>query len=145
VDVLTLESLLGGWELAELRSLLPTYLTILAAGIESTGDTEGARSRYERALAVAEATGMRMYDAEIARRMAHLATDAATTTEALASALALAVAQGARPFQLRIALDLHDLRGDAALDDLRTAVDSFRPDASYPELDEARNRIRRSA
>jgi hypothetical protein len=59
----------------------------------------------------------------------------------LTSALDLARSQGAKPFELRIALDLHDLQGSAALDVLRQAVGGFRADASYPELDDARARL----
>ena len=57
---------------------------------------------------------MRFYDAETMRRIAHLAPDRDQTVSELRAALDLARSQGARPFELRIALDLHELLGGDA-------------------------------
>ena len=53
---------------------------------------------------------MRFYDAETLRCRAHLAEQTDEVVRQLEEALALARRQGARPFALRIALDLHDIR-----------------------------------
>jgi class 3 adenylate cyclase len=134
-----LGSLVGAWEMLELRCMLSFYLTTLGALMADAGDVDGARERYDAALALAEATGMHCYDAETLRRRAHL--DPATSVADLVTALELARSQGAKPFELRIALDLHDLRGSSGLDVLQRAVEGFRDTASYPELDDARARL----
>jgi hypothetical protein len=134
-----LGSFVGAWQMVELRCLLPFYITTVGALLDDAGDPTMARERYEESLAVAATTGMRFYDAETRRRLALQDPDHAVT--GLREALALARHQGARPFELRIALDLHDLQGGAAVADLRAAVAGFRDDASYPELDQARSRL----
>ncbi len=72
--------------------------------------------------------------------------------EALAEvrrALEIARSQGARVWELRSALTWHDLgrrvgEEDHAAASLKDLVDSFSPDASWPELDEARRRVSRA-
>jgi hypothetical protein len=135
----TLGSLVGAWQMLELRCMLTFYLTTLGALMADAGDRDAARQRYEESLTLAEVTGMHFYDAETLRLRAHL--DPATTVGGLTTALDLARSQGAKPFELRIALDLHDLQGSGARDVLQRAVDGFRADASYPELDGARTRL----
>jgi hypothetical protein len=134
-----LGSLVGAWQMLELRCLLTFYLTTVGALLAAAGDLDGARGRYEESLALAETTGMHCYDAETLRLRAHL--DPTATVAGLTAALDLARIQGARPFELRIALDLHDLQGSNALGALQQAVDGFRADASYVELDDARARL----
>ncbi|MDQ2648442.1 MAG: AAA family ATPase [Actinomycetota bacterium] len=136
-----LSALVGAWQMVDLRSCLTIYHTVLGHMTHGSGDLSAARDRYEESLELARNTGMRFYDAETLRLRAHLADSDANVIQELHEALDLARSQGASPFELRIALDLHDLQGTAALDVLRTAVDGFRADASYVELDEARRRI----
>jgi hypothetical protein len=84
---------------------------------------------------------MAFFDAESRRCQAHLAHDRDDVTRRLHEALDLARRQGARPFELRIALDLSDIRGETAAPELSAAVAGFRADASYRELDDARARL----
>jgi hypothetical protein len=84
---------------------------------------------------------MRFYDAETARRVAHLASEPEAKIAGLRDALELARLQAARPFELRIALDLHELLGEDARPPLELAMAAFPPDASTIELEKARERM----
>lgn len=136
-----LGSLVAAWQAVDLRMCLTIHLTLLGRLCAQAGDVEGANDRYEESLELARSTGMRFYDAETLRCRAHLAGDIAEVLRGLEIALAVARDQGARPFELRTALDLYDIRGEAAAAQLRDAVEGFHPDASYPELDDARARL----
>ena len=136
-----LAGLVGMWQAVDLLVFLPYYLTMTGAALAAADDREGARSRYEEALALGDRTGMLFYAAEATRRLALLADDASQRDAQLRSALEIARAQGARPFELRVALDLHDLNGSAATPLLEAALRDFSPEASSPEIDAARARI----
>ncbi|MFL6088582.1 MAG: ATP-binding protein [Aeromicrobium sp.] len=138
-----LGSLIDACRAVEYRNFLTVYITVLGRLAAKAGDVESARVHYEESLELAESTGMRFYDAETLRCRAHLADQADQVVRGLTEALALARQQGTRPFELRIALDLHDVRGEAAAAELRAAVDGFAADASYAELDDARSRLAR--
>jgi class 3 adenylate cyclase len=137
----TLATMVTMWQAVELFVFLPYYLTMTGAALAAADDEEGARSRYEEALALGDRTGMRFYAAETTRRLAHLADDASCRDAQLRSAFDLARAQGARPFELRIALDLHELHGVAARPILEAAVGRFAPRSSSADLDAARARL----
>jgi hypothetical protein len=94
------------WKMLEIRVFLPFYLTTTGAVLAACGDADGARGRYEESLRLAAQTGMRFYDAETIRHLAHLEADRETRLATLDTALDLAQAQAARPFEQRIALDL---------------------------------------
>ena len=94
------------WQMLELRLFQPFYLTMTGALLAAARDFDGARERYEQSLQLAADTGMRFYDAETRRRLAHLEADRDAVVAALRSALDLARSQAARPFEQRIALDL---------------------------------------
>lgn len=99
------------WQMLELHVFLPFYLTTIGALLAAAGDANGAFERYDESLELAQRTGMRFYDAETKRRVAHLAPDQEAVAAALSNALDLARSQAARPFELRIARDLRELRG----------------------------------
>ena len=129
------------WNMLELRIFVPFYLTTIGALLAAAGDAAAARERYDESLRLAAETGMRFYDAETMRRLAQLEPDRAMVVAALRRALELARSQAARPFELRIALDLHDLLGDEARPLLTQAMQAFADDAAAAELDEARSRV----
>jgi hypothetical protein len=134
----SLAGLISLWQAVELVILTPFYLTTTAAALAAAGDLEGARDRLVEAIAVGDQTGMQFYDAEARRRLARLADDDTDVSVGLWSALEVARAQGARPFELRIALDL-DARGEpGGRDALEVAVAGFRPDAELADLARAR-------
>jgi len=138
-------SALGGfiefWKALDTRIFLPFYLTTCGALLAASGDPDGARGRYEESLQLAAETGMRFYDAETARRVAHLAPDAESKIAGLRDALELARSQGARPFELRIALDLQELVGEDARPSLERAMAAFPQGATTIELEKARARV----
>ena len=86
---------------------------------------------------------MRFYDAETRRAArAARARRRRRRRTGCEAALALARDQGARPFELRIALDLDELDAAAeAATALEAAVAGFRPDAELADLDAARARL----
>jgi class 3 adenylate cyclase len=129
------------WQMLDLRVFLPFYLTTIGALLAASGDAGAARQRYEESLALAAETGMRFYDAETTRRLAHLAIDRADELATLHAALDLARAQAARPFELRIALDLHARCGEAARPLLERAMFAFDGGAATTELEDARARV----
>ncbi len=129
------------WKALELRLFLPFYLTTCGALLAASGDPDGARRRYEESLQLAVETGMRFYDAETARCVAHLASEPEAKIVGLRDALELARSQAARPFELRIALDLHDLLGEDARPPLELAMAAFPEDARTIELEKARARV----
>ncbi len=133
---------LGGladlWQAMELLVLLPYYMTVAGAALAAAGDVDGATARYAQAHTLAGQTGMCFYEAETARREAFLATDSTRVRRGLRSALHLARGQCARPFELRIALDLHSLEGDGAGPLVETALRGIADDASSVDIDAAR-------
>jgi class 3 adenylate cyclase len=137
----TLSSLVGAWQAFELRNCLTIYLTMLGRLAAEAADSEGAQVHFAESLELARTTRMHFYDGETLRCRAHLADQTEEVVRQLDEALAVARKQGARPFALRIALDLHDIRGEAAAAELRAAVDGFSADASSAELDKARARL----
>ncbi|MEQ1787493.1 MAG: hypothetical protein ABL966_10595, partial [Acidimicrobiales bacterium] len=141
VQAATLGVFIGMWQMVELLVLLPYYLTASARALATGGDREGARARCSEATDLAGRTGMRFYEAETAR-VAALLSDGDDAVEAgLRAAHAIARRQGARPFELRVALDLHDLLGDPARPLLQAAVDGFAADAVLGDLTRARQRL----
>jgi hypothetical protein len=129
------------WKALGLQVFLPFYLTTCGALLAASGDPNGARRRYEESLELAAQTGMRFYDSETARHLAHLASEPDAKAAALGDALELARSQGARPFELRIALDLHELLGGQARPALELAMAAFPEDARTIDLENARSRI----
>jgi class 3 adenylate cyclase len=136
-----LGSLIEAWHAVEYRNCLTIYMTMLGRLAARNGDAADARSCFQQSLDLANSTGMRFYDAETLRCLAHLADGSDELVRGLENALQVARTQGARPFELRIVLDLYRLRGEAAAGALQAAVNGFQSDASYPELDEARARL----
>ncbi len=137
----SLSAMIEFWQALELRIFLPFYLTTIGALLAASGDAEGAGRRYEESLELAARTGMRFYDAETARLMANLASDRESEAAALQAALDLARAQAARPFELRIALDLHELLGEDARPLLERAMHTFGDATTTDELERARTRV----
>jgi len=129
------------WQTLHLRVFLTFYLTTIGALTAAAGDAAAARRHYEQSLELAAETGMRFYDAETARRLAHLSSDADEVVAQLRGALDLARSQAARPFELRIALDLHELRGEAARSLLEQALRPFGDDGWTSDLETARGRV----
>ncbi|HEY4428979.1 MAG TPA: adenylate/guanylate cyclase domain-containing protein [Solirubrobacteraceae bacterium] len=129
------------WKALGLHAFLPFYLTTCGAVLAASDDAEGARKCYEESLDFAAQTGMRFYDAETARRLAHLASEPEAKAAALGDALELARSQGARPFELRIALDLHELLGEQARPALELAMSAFGEDVETGDLETARTRV----
>ena len=136
-----LDAFIEFWQALEIRIFLPFYLTTIGALRASAGDTNAAQDRYEESLRMAAETGMRFYDAETSRGLAHLAPDRESEAAALRTALELAGSQAGRPFELRIALDLHDLLGETARPLLEQAMSVFDESATTTELEEARARV----
>ena len=132
------------WLMLGLKVLLPFYMTTHGALLAAAGDVEGAQARYDESLALAADTGMRFYDAETMRRIAGLVPNREQAVSELHAALELARAQGARPFELRIALDLHELLGGDADALVEQAMRPFSAGAWTADLEDARARAPKS-
>jgi class 3 adenylate cyclase/tetratricopeptide (TPR) repeat protein len=132
------EGVCAMWQMLDLGLLLP-FATATAGRLRAAaGDAAGAAARYQEALNLADAKGLHFYDAEVRRLQSRL-LPAPEARAQLRLALDLARAQGAVPFELRIARDLF-ARGDSdALTFLAASAARFAADAHYPELDDARS------
>jgi class 3 adenylate cyclase/tetratricopeptide (TPR) repeat protein len=129
------------WKALGLQIFLPFYITTCGALLAASGDPDGARERYEDSLELAAQTGMRFYDAETGRRAAQLVPGREAKIAGLWDALELARAQAARPFELRIALDLYDEIGEDARPPLELAMAALPEDATTIDLEQARARV----
>jgi hypothetical protein len=129
------------WLTLGLKVLLPFSITTHGALLAEAGDVDAARVSYHDSLALAAESGMRFYDAETMRRIAHLARNGDQTVSELRTALDLARSQGARPFELRIALDLHEQLGSDADPVLEQAMRPFSKGAWTADLQDARARM----
>jgi predicted ATPase len=127
--------------------LRPSLEAIVAEAEASAGKIDAGLRRLEDALAEAERTKQRWYDAEMRRIRAEilLKRDPANTAAAeqsLQAAIAIAQSQKARSFELRAALSLAKLYRAANRDAdahavLAPAVEGFPPTEQFPELTEA--------
>jgi class 3 adenylate cyclase/predicted ATPase len=119
----------------------------LLAEIEAQGDAEGALTRIDEALALADDTGERWSNAFLHRLRGKilLKRDPANTApaeDAFLTAIAVAQQQKARSFELRAALDLARLysstsRSANANALLASALKGFSPTPEFPEIAEA--------
>ncbi len=130
----TLQGLIATWDQFQVKMMLPFYWTVLGAVVAETGDLPGARAHFESSLAIAKTTGGHLYDAETLRRAAALSRDPAEKISGLRDACRTARAQGARLFELRVALDLWEHDPHAYATDLRAAARQFTANARYPEV-----------
>jgi predicted ATPase len=99
----------------------PHYLALLAEALAAANRHDRALHILDEALALAESTGERMYEAEVCRlRGESLLTTGRQGLEAAGAcferALAIARRQGARSLELRAATSLARLRQDRAND-----------------------------
>jgi len=126
--------------------LVPTFEAALAEAEASTGEIAAGLQRLEDALAEAERTEQRWYEAEIRRIRGEILlkrdpADTAAAEQSFQAAIAVAQSQKARSFELRAALSLAKLYRAANRDaDARTvlapAVEGFPPTQQFPELTE---------
>ena len=130
------------WKARGVGVFLPFYITTCGALLAATGDHEGALRRYDESLRFAAETGMRFDETGRDRTaVAHLESEPEARIAGLRKALELARSQAARPFELRIALDLHELLGEDAREPLELAIAAFPQDARTIELERARARM----
>jgi tetratricopeptide (TPR) repeat protein len=99
------EGFASSWKLVDLGLFLPFVLTSAGRLRAAAGDVEAAAAHYDEVLELSSTRGLHFYDAEVMRLQAQLMPDDAATA-LLRDALSLARAQGAVPFQRRIAGDL---------------------------------------
>jgi predicted ATPase len=101
---------LAEWQSTGAKVLIPFHLALLAEALGEEGRTEEALSSLAEALSVAEATGERVYNAELHRlRGELLLRQAAGHAEAefcFRQGLDIARQQGAKSLELRAALSL---------------------------------------
>jgi class 3 adenylate cyclase/tetratricopeptide (TPR) repeat protein len=132
--IATMTSFVDAWRASGLHAFLPFFDAILGRLLTAAGEPEQARARLDTALALAEDTGMRFYDAELLRLRAHTHTDPVATAADIRAALELAHGQGATLFELRAALDDYELRGEPARAILINAINRMPADSGFPEL-----------
>jgi predicted ATPase len=112
---------LDAWQSTGAQLMTPHYLALLAEAFAATNQHDRALRILDEALALAESTGERMYEAEVCRLLGDsLLTTGRHGVEAADAcferALALARRQGARSLELRAATSLVRFRQDRAND-----------------------------
>jgi class 3 adenylate cyclase/predicted ATPase len=142
------ESIRNGIALARLHSYKPIFLGLLAEVLALTGEIEEGLAVLAEALAMAEASGAKGYDAELYRLRGELLRglhnpDWAEVEDCFRSAVAIAREQGTRGFELRAAVSLAGLLRDQGCQ--REAHDLLAPIYSWftegletPDLREAK-------
>jgi class 3 adenylate cyclase/tetratricopeptide (TPR) repeat protein len=104
-----LEGLCAVWRSLDLGLFCPSHLALAGRLHLAAGDHGKAGAQIDEALRFSDETGMRYYDAELLRLRAQVAAQAGAVEEVvprLRAALDVARAQGAVPFERRIARDL---------------------------------------
>jgi predicted ATPase len=127
--------------------LVPSLEAALAEAEAGAGGTDAGLRRLDDALAEAERTEQRWYEAEMHRIRAGILlrrnpADTAAAEQSLRVAIAIAQSQKARSFELRAALSLARLYRAANRDAdahavLASAVEGFPPTRQFRELTEA--------
>jgi class 3 adenylate cyclase/tetratricopeptide (TPR) repeat protein len=125
------------WRMLDVGLFLPFAIAVAGRLRSAAGDAAAASARYDDALDVARQRNLHFYDAEVLRLRSQL-LPAGAAEDQLRAALDLARAQGAVPFELRIARDLVAHGEEDARAHLAAAVSRFDADAHFPQLDEAR-------
>jgi tetratricopeptide (TPR) repeat protein len=120
---------------------------ILAEAEADAGDADGAIAIIDEALATAERTGSRSFEAELRRVRGEVlarrgAPNCGLAGDAFRAAIAVAKQQGARTFELRAALSLAKLHQSTgrpvdAHAVLASALEGFAPTPEMPEIAEA--------
>jgi predicted ATPase len=110
---------LAAWQATGAELMTPHFLALLAEAYAVTNQRKQALHLLDEALALAEATGEGMYEAEIWRlRGEHLLTaggsgaDVEAADTCFEQALAIASRQGARSLELRVTTSLARLHRD---------------------------------
>ena len=144
---------LAAWQSTGAELMRPHSLTLLAEAYAATNRHEQALLVLDEALTLADATGERMYEAEVCRlRGEYLlasggkGADVATAEAWFERALAIASRQGARSLELRAATSLTRLSRDRATqvqarDVIRPIYEQFEEGFDTLDLTDARDLI----
>jgi class 3 adenylate cyclase/tetratricopeptide (TPR) repeat protein len=133
-----LDSMIEIWKAFDTRYFLPYYLTTAGLLHAVAGDKRLAHARLEESLRLAGETSMHFYDGETLRHLANLELHPKGREQGLREALALTRSQHAALFELRVAIDLAQLRGGAERPNLEAALQNLGHGSRYPELARAR-------
>jgi class 3 adenylate cyclase/tetratricopeptide (TPR) repeat protein len=133
-----LDSMIEIWRAFDTRYFLPYYLTTAGLLHAAGGDKRLAHTRLEESLRLAEETAMHFYDGETLRHLANLELHPEGREQGLREALALTRAQHAGLFELRVAIDLTQLCGEAERTNLEAALQNLEGGSRYPEMARAR-------
>jgi class 3 adenylate cyclase len=132
--IATLTKLLDYYRVFEANLFTTAHHAVLGRLLIVAGQPKTARERLDVALALAQDTGMRFYDAELLRLRAQTHADPAARQADINAALELARRQGAALFELRAALDDFELRGAPAAGAVAEAAKRIPANYAWPEL-----------
>jgi len=124
------------WKRFDTRFFLPHYLMVAGVLYAGAGDKRMAQTCLEDSLRLAAETGMRFWQSETQRHLAHLELHPAGREEKLQGALVVARSQHAALFELRAALDLAEL-DRRHIDEVDRALGRLGRDLAYPEVTRA--------
>ena len=132
--IATLTKLLDYYRVFEANLFTTAHHAVLGRLLIVAGQPKTARERLDVALALAQDTGMRFYDAELLRLRAQTHADPAARQADINAALELARRQGAALFELRAALDDFELRGAPAAGAVAEAAKRIPVSYAWPDL-----------
>jgi len=121
------------WKRFDTRFFLPYYLMVAGILHAGAGDKHTAEVCLEDSLRLAGETGMRFWQSETQRHLAHLERHPAGREEKLHAALLVARSQHAALFELRAALDLAEL-DRRHLGEVDRALGHLGHHTAYPEV-----------
>ncbi len=137
-QITALTQVIEVWMALGASTYRPFYWCALGRLLTVAGRPEDGRVRLETALRFAEDSGVRFYEAELLRALAHTYNDPGVRGEFLGRAREVAIRQGATLFELRASLDDFALRAEVALAHVADAVAKFPVSSPSPELARAR-------
>jgi tetratricopeptide (TPR) repeat protein len=137
-QIATITAFVDAWRAFEVKCLITSYDGYIARLLIASGRIAEARDRVNIALMLAEETGMHYYDAELLRIRAGTHDDDAERHADLSAALDLAREQGATIFELRVAAEDFEFRGEPARQSLIDAISRFPDGSTWPALERAR-------
>lgn len=131
-----LGSCIAMWKMADQWVFTNYYTAMQGAFHAAAGEVDAALATLEEAALIAARTDMHFYDVDTLRYLALLRPTPADQATGLRAAIGVAREQGAALAELRVAMDLRRVTGEAG--PLEAALAAIVTDVDYPILQQAR-------
>jgi hypothetical protein len=139
--IATMTKIQDTWHRIGTETNRPINDAVVGRLLIAAGQHNQARDWIDAALGITAEKGHQFYDAELLRVRAHTQTDTDARAAGFGAARDLARRQGAPLFELRVALDDFELRGQPAREALSDAAGRLVRDSDMPERARAREML----